>query len=107
MAADGSLDDERVFADLGSRVPDGICLDEQGGVWVADPRNASCFRVIDGGEVTDVIDLELNCFACMLGGEDRRTLFMVTAPSSGEDAHDNPAGRIETTRVEIPGAGLP
>ncbi|MDG2114582.1 MAG: SMP-30/gluconolactonase/LRE family protein [Actinomycetota bacterium] len=107
IAADGSLSGERVFADLGKRIPDGICLDAEGGIWVADPRNASCFRVVDGGEVTDVIDLELNCFACMLGGDDRRTLFMVTAPTSGEAAHDNPAGRIETARVEIPGAGLP
>ncbi len=104
---DGSLSGERVFADLGTRVPDGICLDADGGIWVADPRNASCFRVIDGGEVTDVIDLDMNCFACMLGGEDRRTLFMLTAPTSGEDAHHNPAGRIETVRVDVPGAGQP
>jgi len=107
IESDGSLSGERVFADLGDRVPDGICLDADGGVWVADPANAACFRVVDGGEVTNVIDLELNCFACMLGGDDRRTLYMVTAPSSGEAAHKNPAGRIETTRVDIPGAGLP
>jgi sugar lactone lactonase YvrE len=107
ITGDGSLVDERLFADLGRRIPDGICLDAEGGIWVADPRNASCFRVLDGGEVTDVIDLELNCFACMLGGEDRRTLFMVTAPTSGEAAEHDPSGRIETTRVDVPGAGLP
>ena len=104
---DGSLRNERLFADLGKRVPDGICLDAEGGVWVADPRNASCFRVVEGGEVTDHIDLEVNCFACALGGDDRTTLFMVNAPASGEAAHENNAGRIETVTVAIPGAGLP
>ncbi len=107
VGPDGSLSDRRLFADLGSRVPDGICLDADGGVWVADPRNASCFRVVDGGEVTHHIDLEMNCFACMLGGSDRRTLFMITAPTSGSAAEDNPAGRVEVATVDIPGAGLP
>jgi sugar lactone lactonase YvrE len=107
IGADGSMTNRRLFADLGSRVPDGICLDEAGGIWVADPRNASCFRVVDGGEVTHDIALDLNCFACMLGGEDRRTLYLVTAPSSGESAHDSTSGRIESVRVDIAGAGLP
>jgi len=49
----------------------------------------------------------MNCFACMLGGEDGRTLYMVTAPTSGQEAHHNPAGRIESVRVDVPGAGLP
>lgn len=104
---DGGLTDRRLWADLSGGVPDGICLDEAGGVWVADPRNANCFRVLEGGEITDRIGLELNCFACMLGGDDRRTLFLVTAPTSGEQAAATRNGRIETTRVEIPGAGLP
>ena len=107
IEGDGSLTNRRLFADLGSRVPDGICLDEAGGIWVADPRNASCFRVVDGGEVTHDITLDLNCFACMLGGEDRRTLYLVTAPSSGESAHDSTSGRIESVTVDIAGAGLP
>ncbi len=107
VAADGALTNRRTFADLGERVPDGICLDEQGGIWVADPLNACCFRVVDGGEVTDEMELELNCFACMLGGEDRRTLYMVNAPSSRPEKGAAPQGRIETVRVEIPGAGLP
>lgn len=107
ITATGDLVDRRIWADLGERVPDGICGDAEGGVWVADPRNASCFRVIEGGEVTDHLDLELNCFACMLGGEDRRTLWLVTAPTSGERASETTLGRIETVRVDIPGAGLP
>ncbi|MDH3679435.1 MAG: SMP-30/gluconolactonase/LRE family protein [Acidimicrobiia bacterium] len=107
VGADGTLTGRRVWADLGSGIPDGICLDEAGAVWVADPRNAACFRVVEGGEVTDRIDLELNCFACMLGGRDRRTLYLVTAPTSGEEAAATRNGRIETIRVQIGGAGLP
>jgi sugar lactone lactonase YvrE len=107
IEADGSLINRREFADLGSRVPDGICLDEQGGIWVADPRNANCFRVLDGGEITDVIELDQNCFACMLGGDDGRTLYLVTAVTSGSEAASSNTGRIETVRVSIPGAGLP
>ncbi|MDE0847029.1 MAG: SMP-30/gluconolactonase/LRE family protein [Actinomycetota bacterium] len=104
----GSLTDRREFANLGKRVPDGICLDAQGGIWVADPRNRSCFRVLEGGEVTEVIELEFNCFACMLGGLDRRTLFMMTAPAAGGNGlADGLEGRVETVRVEVAGVGLP
>ncbi|MGF1596592.1 MAG: SMP-30/gluconolactonase/LRE family protein [Acidimicrobiales bacterium] len=103
----GDLLDRRVWADLGDGVPDGICLDEGGGIWVADPRNAACFRVVEGGEVTDRIELELNCFACMLGGDDRRTLHLVTAPTSGAEAAATRKGRIEVIEVDVPGAGLP
>ena len=107
IADDGTLANRRIFAELGERIPDGICLDENGGIWVADPLNACCFRVIAGGEITDEIELELNCFACMLGGDDRRTLYMITAPTSRPEKGAAPQGRIETARVEFAGAGLP
>lgn len=107
ITADGDLTDRRVWADLDGGIPDGICLDAEGGVWVADPRNANCFRVLEGGEITDRIELDLNCFACMLGGEDRRTLYLITAPTSGDRAAATRNGRIETTRVAVPGVGLP
>lgn len=107
ITSDGSLVDRRVWADLAGGIPDGICLDEAGGIWVADPRNANCFRVEEGGRITDRIDLALNCFACMLGDDDRRTLYMITAPTSGESAAATRSGRIETVRVDIPGAGRP
>ena len=103
----GALSNRRVWADLSGGVPDGICLDEAGGIWVADPRHATCFRVVEGGKITDRISLELNCFACMLGGNDRRTLYLITAPTSGEAAKASRAGRIEATRVDIAGAGWP
>ena len=108
MHADGSLSGRRVFADLGSRVPDGICLDAEGGVWVGDPVNHSVFRVVDGGQITDHIDLELNCYAWTLGGQDLKTLYLVTAPTSGRGgAAERREGRIERVRVEIPGTGSP
>jgi sugar lactone lactonase YvrE len=107
VAPSGDLTDRRIWADLGGGIPDGICLDEAGGIWVADPRNANCFRVVEGGEITNRIELELNCFACMLGGDDRRTLYMITAPTSGDRAAETRNGRIETTTVDIPGTGLP
>ena len=108
IEGDGSLSGRQLFADLGSRVPDGICLDAKGGIWVGDPANHSVFRVIEGGEVTHHIDLELNCYACMLGGQDRKTLYLVTAPNSGRGgAAKLREGRIERVRVDIPGAGTP
>ncbi|MEM6705930.1 MAG: SMP-30/gluconolactonase/LRE family protein [Acidobacteriota bacterium] len=105
---EGRLADRRVWAELGTGVPDGICLDAQGGIWVADPRNKEVFRVLEGGEVTDRISTGTHgCFACMLGGPERRTLFLCTALTSGEESAELRSGRIETVEVDVPGAGLP
>src|SRR3546814_16404576 len=76
-AADGTLSNRRVWADLGAHYPDGICLDAEGAIWVADPRNNVAVRVREGGEIADRIPTgDLGAFACMLGGDDRRTLFV-------------------------------
>jgi sugar lactone lactonase YvrE len=83
IAADGSLSNRRVWADLGAGVPDGICLDAEGAVWYADVPNRRCVRVREGGEVLQSIELDRGCFACMLGGEDGRTLFILAAEWSG------------------------
>ncbi len=105
---DGGLSGRRVFADLGEVVPDGICLDTEGGVWVSNPRAPECVRVLDGGEVTDRVTTEHNTYACMLGGEDGRTLYICSA--DGEEV-DRVAGRssayIEVVEVAAPHAGLP
>ncbi len=107
-APDCSLSRRRVFADLGQNVPDGICLDAEGAVWSADPRNNEILRVLEGGEVVQRISSgELGAYACMLGGEDRCTLFVCTNATSGPAAAEARAGRIEYTRVDVPGAGLP
>jgi sugar lactone lactonase YvrE len=107
-AADGSLSNRRVWADLGAGFPDGICLDADGAVWVADPRHKETIRVLEDGEVTHRISTgEYGSFACMLGGKDRRTLFICTCLQSGPGTAELRSGRIETIEVDVPGAGWP
>ncbi len=107
-AADGSLSNRRVWADLQGGFPDGICLDAEGAIWVADPRNKETIRVREGGEVTERISTgDRGSYACMLGGADRRTLFICTCLQSGPDTAALRSGRIETVEVETPGAGWP
>ncbi|MGZ4762156.1 MAG: SMP-30/gluconolactonase/LRE family protein, partial [Ilumatobacteraceae bacterium] len=108
IADDGTLSNRRMWADLGSRVPDGICLDAAGAIWVANPISPECFRVVEGGEVVDVIETDHRCFACMLGGPDRRTLFMLTSQHSlAVEASVRRTGNVLITEVATPGAGLP
>jgi sugar lactone lactonase YvrE len=108
IGGDGSLSNRRVWADLGARVPDGICLDADGAVWVANPIINECFRVAEGGEILDVIETDNRCFACMLGGPDRRTLFMLTSQYSlAIEAAVRRTGSVLIAEVETRGAGLP
>ncbi|WP_126638753.1 SMP-30/gluconolactonase/LRE family protein [Embleya hyalina] len=76
IGADGGLSRRRVWADLGTGVPDGICLDAEGAVWYADVPNKRCVRVREGGEVTATLDLDRGCFSCVLDA-DGRTLYIV------------------------------
>lgn len=108
IGADGSLANRRVWAGLGNRFPDGICLDAENAIWVACPTMAEVIRVKQGGEVAERINVETDAFACMLGGDDGRTLFVATAPDSNpEKCRAARRGRIEFSRVEVPRAGLP
>jgi sugar lactone lactonase YvrE len=110
IGPDGRLSGRRVFAALADSTPDGICLDEEGAVWLASPFSHEVLRVRDGGTVTDRIPTgaEVNAYACMLGGADRRTLFVCTAGAHvPEEAAALRSGRIETLRVDVPGAGWP
>jgi len=108
IEADGSLRNRRVWATLDGAVPDGICLDAEGAIWVASPLSAEVLRVREGGAVTDRIRVEKQAFACMLGGPRRRHLFICTA-TSGDPAValEKRDGRIEVVEVDVPGAGLP
>ncbi len=107
-APDGALSNRRVFANLAPNLPDGICLDAEGAIWSADPRNNEVIRVAEGGEILQRVSTgERGAFACMLGGPDRRTLFVCTARGSGAEAEAAPEGRIEYTQVVVPGAGWP
>ena len=108
IADDGTLSNRRVWAQLDKAIPDGICLDDQGGIWVASPISNEALRVLEGGEVTDRVKVENQAFACMLGGEDRKRLFILTAASSDpEECRSGRTGKIEYVDVEYPGAGLP
>ncbi|MGH2983765.1 MAG: SMP-30/gluconolactonase/LRE family protein [Solirubrobacterales bacterium] len=109
IAADGSLSNRRVWADLGDGVPDGICLDAEGAVWYGDVPNKRCVRVREGGEVLQTVELDRGCFACALGGADRRTLFMMATEWSGpENMFNGPrTGQVLTLEAPAPGAGWP
>ncbi len=108
IAADGSLSGRRIWAPTGPRVPDGIALDARGAIWVANPIAPECVLIAEGGEVLSVIDTGMPCYACMLGGEDGRTLFMLTAPSSiGHVAAAAPKGQVLIATVDTGRAGRP
>lgn len=113
---DGGLSNRRVWAEgVG---PDGICMDAEGAIWTdaGEFGDSVVGRVREGGEVLDRVPLDQPCFACMLGGEDRRTLFMLTADwRMSENFTDNIArltqgprtGRLLTAPAPAPGAGRP
>jgi sugar lactone lactonase YvrE len=107
IAEDGSLGGRREWARMERAVPDGICLDAEGAIWVASPVSGGVLRLREGGEVTHRIEVEHQAFACMLGGPERRTLFLCTAATADPAETGARTGRIEFVEVEIPGAGRP
>jgi sugar lactone lactonase YvrE len=101
----GDLTDRRVWAELGEHeAPDGICVDAEGAIWYASVPGQHCVRVAEGGEVLATVEADRGCFACMLGGEDGRTLFIVANHYSEAGASD---GVVLTERVDVPSAGRP
>jgi sugar lactone lactonase YvrE len=104
IGADGGLSGRRVWADLGDGVPDGICLDAEGAVWYADVPNRRCVRVREGGEVLATVAVDRGCFACMLGGADGRTLFVVAAEWRGPASIAEEAGTGRVLAVAAPAA---
>ena len=109
LAETGDLGNHRIFATIPGSVPDGISLDAEGGVWVASDKTHRVYRVVEGGEITDEIDMgTTQATACMLGGADGRTLLITASESHDRNViYDNPTGQLFTVRVEVPGAGLP
>lgn len=105
ISADGSLSHRRVWADLGNGVPDGICLDAEGAAWYADVPNRCCIRVREGGEVLQTITFDRGCFACMLGGSDRKTLFVVTREWHGMEKATDETRTSQVLSIEAPVAG--
>ena len=108
IADDGALGNRRVWAELGVP-PDGICLDTEGCIWVAVPRPGGFLRVAEGGDVRARVDLEgWGGYACMLGGEAGRTLFLLEALTADPDEMSGRGnGRIRTMEVDAPRSGLP
>ena len=109
IAADGGLSNRRLFWQFDDVFPDGICLDVEGGIWVADPRGHRVVRAIEGRGIVQTIRMSegRHAFACMLGGEDRRDLYICTSTASGPAMGEKRDGAIEVIRVEVAGAGLP
>jgi sugar lactone lactonase YvrE len=123
IAGDGSLSDRRVWAQVGEPAeiaplgemleklefePDGCALDAEGCIWAADAKNGRCVRLAEGGEILDEIAAGTGVFACMLGGEDGRTLLMCCAPSFlAHERIGQTDAQLVTTEVDVPHAGLP
>ena len=108
IGADGGLSNRRVWADLGDGTPDGICIDAEGAVWYADVPHRRCVRVREGGDVLQTVELDRGCFACMLGGPDRSTLFIVAAEwPAAADPGGPRTGQVVAVEAPAPGAGWP
>ncbi|MFF9542524.1 SMP-30/gluconolactonase/LRE family protein [Streptomyces albidoflavus] len=103
----GRLSGRRVFATTPS-LPDGICLDEEGGVWTGMPAAPAVARLVEGGRVTDVVRFGTGQAlppACVLGGPDRRTLYIAAGLEvmDWEKSRRERAGTIWT--VQAPAGG--
>jgi len=111
IARDGCLLNRRVWADLGDGVPDGICIDADDAVWYADVPNKHCVRVREGGEVLQTVTVDRGCFACMLGGEAKKTLYIIATEWRGMDKIAEVAqartGQVLTFEAPAPHAGWP
>jgi sugar lactone lactonase YvrE len=111
ITPDGSLSNRRVWADLHDGVPDGICIDADNAVWYADVPNKRCVRVREGGEVLQTVNADRGCFACMLGGVEKRTLFVAATEWRGMEKVAEVAqartGRVLTVEASAPGVGSP
>ena len=108
VESDGTLSGRRVFADGLDGPPDGICLDDEGGVWVAMTLAKQFERIVDGGQVTDRIDVgDRTAIACTLGGPEGRTLFLVTTTDAyPERLRGTRLSRLDATTVDAPAAGF-
>ena len=107
VATDGTLSDRRIWAEVPGRMPDGCCLDAAGGIWFADAIRPEVVRVVEGGEITDTVEVPQRAFACMLGGDQGTTLFVITAPSDPESGLRPGQGAVWAVEVDFQHAGLP
>ena len=105
---DATLGEQRLWAEIEGAAPDGCTLDADGGIWFADAFGSQVVRVVEGGEVTHRVPTPMPTYACALGGDDGRTLFVLCATGTHEqDVAGKGEGAIYTMRVDAPHAGLP
>jgi len=110
IGSDGALSNRRVWANAPGDHPDGICLDADNAVWYADVGARHCVRVREGGDVLQRVDVDLGCFACMLGGPDGTTLFIVANAwplPSDMRAEGGRTGRVFSVDAPSTRAGWP
>jgi sugar lactone lactonase YvrE len=109
IAADGTLSNRRLWADLQGGAPDGICLDAENAIWYGDVPNKRCVRIREGGDVLETIHLDRGCFACALGGADKRTLFLIANEWKGfaNMTDESRMGQVLTAEAPAPAAGWP
>lgn len=106
IQADATLTERRVWSAL-EYAPDGICADADGAIWVATVPGQCCIRVREGGEILSTIPVDRGCFACMLGGEDGRTLFIGAAEWHGMEAAMNQGPGLTGRLLAAPGQPAP
>ncbi len=104
---DGGLTGRRTWAHTPGHHPDGICVDATGAVWYADVGTSRCVRVAEGGEVLDTVIVDRGCFACVLGGEDGQTLFIVAQQWGQPPDPSAPTGQVLSVHAPSPHAGRP
>jgi sugar lactone lactonase YvrE len=107
IGIDGTIGDKREWAALPGMLPDGICLDQEGCVWFADAAGNACVRVAEGGEVRDRIEVDRGAYACTLGGDDGRTLFVMASGWPIPTAVEDRKGQVVAYQVDVPGTGSP
>ena len=107
IADDGSLSNRRIWVSTPGDHPDGICLDAEGVVWYADVGSSHCVRVREGGEVLETVALDRGCFACMLGGADGKTLYVVAAKFPDAMQGGERTGQVVAVEAPAPHTGWP
>lgn len=108
ITSDGNLIKTNIRIELGNITPDGICLDAEGGIWIASPATKQVVRLTKNGAIDSILETSGTPYACMLGGKNRRTMFIMSSETDVPDrACIMKSGRVEIVEVEVPGAGLP
>ena len=105
---DATLGPARLWAQVEGSAPDGCTFDAEGGIWFSDARTPQVVRVLEGGAVTHRIPTPMPTYACALGGDDGRTLFVLCARSTRHaDVAGKGEGGIFAVDVDVPHAGRP